>query len=269
MRHAVPTLLGLLLLLPASALAQDAPELHATYEMYAAGLHVAEVEVALQVGARHYAITIAYHTTGVASLFRPGHQLNSVVGTWNGAQPEPQQFRAVGQWRDGPNATVLNYVDGQPVIARLEPTDADKREPVPRTVQLNSIDSLSALALLVRRAQETGRCDATAHTFDGRRASNISAHTVDEETLGQSSLSMFSGPALRCDFIGQMVAGFLFADDTPADRKPLHGSAWLATVVPGAPPVPVRMDFETRWFGEAHMYLTHLAPVPSTEVAAH
>ena len=272
MRRFAPSLLGLLLglllLTPAPAAAQETPQIRATYEMYAAGLHVAEVSAAFNLGQHRYAIQLSYHTTGLVSWFRQGHQANSVAGTWDGRQPQPRQFRGDGVWRGDPNATLIDYVRGQPVIERLLSPPGDKREPIPPGLEANSIDSLSALALLIRQVQDTGRCDASARTFDGRRVSSISARTVGAETLGRSDLAIFSGTALRCDFVGRMVAGFLYRDSTPADRRPLRGSAWLASLVPNGPPIPVRMDFETRWFGEAHMYLTHLQTTPATEVAA-
>lgn len=268
MRRFAPSLLGLLLLIPTPAPAQDAPELNATYEMYAGGLHVAEVSASFSLTPTQYAIRLAYHTTGLVSLFRHGYQMNRVDGVWNRNLPQPEQFEGSGVWGGDDNATLIDYVNGQPVIERLVSPPADKREPVPPALQANSVDSLSALALLIHRVQTTGRCEASVHTFDGRRASEISARTVGEEILEPSSLSMFTGRAVRCDFVGQMLAGFLDRSG-PADRTPLHGSAWLATVIAGAPPVPVRMDFETRWFGEAHMYLTQLASVPQREVAVH
>jgi hypothetical protein len=105
------------------------------------------------------------------------------------------------------------------------------------------------------------------HTYDGRRATEVEAHSVGEETLDSTKRSIFAGRALRCDFAGRMLAGFKF-DDRPSDLKPLHGSAWLAPVVPGAPPLPVRMRFETRWFGDATMYLVHAEPKARGALAA-
>ena len=269
MRRFAICLLGFLLAAPAVAPAQDAPDLHATYEVYAAGLHVAEVSAAYRLEVGRYSIQLAFHTTGLVSVFRHGHQASSVAGVWSGGQPQPQEYQADGVWQGEDNATLVDYVAGQPIIQRLISPPEDRREPVPPALEANSIDTLSALALLIRRVQDTGRCETSAHTFDGRRVSDISARTAGEEILEPSDLSMFTGKTLRCDFIGQMVAGFLYRDDTAADRRPLHGSAWLANLVPGAGPVPVRMDFQTRWFGEAHMYLTHLQSEPATEVAAH
>jgi hypothetical protein len=274
MRCSAPRLLRLLLLVPVllvpiPAPAQDAPELHATYDIYAAGLHVAQVDVALGVGPSHYRLQLAYRTTGLVGFLHHGHQLNTVVGTWDAGKPQPRQFESIGVWGGDDKLTLIDYVHGEPLIRRLLPPRDQEREPVPLALQRNSVDSLSALALLIRRVDDTGRCDASVHTFDGHRASEITAHTVGEEILPPTDRSVFNGEALRCDFLGQMLAGFLYRDDTPSDRRPLHGSAWLATVVPGAPPVPVRLEFETRWFGYASMYLTMLSQAPPTKIAAH
>jgi hypothetical protein len=61
---------------------------------------------------------------------------------------------------------------------------------------------------------------------------------------------------LRCDFQGRELAGFLFGQDDPEHRQPLRGSAWLTPLHPGELPLPVRIAFQTRWFGWATMYLT-------------
>jgi hypothetical protein len=269
MRRAAPGFLALLLLIPVPAPARDAPGLHATYSLYAAGFHVAEMEATFGIGPRDYQVRLAYHTTGVVSFFHRGQQLNTVIGTWEAGQPQPQEFQSVGVWQGDDKVTLIDYLHGQPLVRRLIPPQDKEREPVPLSLQQNSVDSLSALALLIRRVADTGRCEASAHTFDGNRASEITARTAGEETLPPSDRSIFSGKTLRCDFLGQMLAGFLHEDSSPYDRRPLHGSAWLAEMVPGEPPVPVQMQFETRWFGEAHMYLTHLNLVPPTEIASH
>ncbi|HTB44831.1 MAG TPA: DUF3108 domain-containing protein [Acetobacteraceae bacterium] len=269
MRRAAPSLLALWLLIPVPALAQDVPETHARYNLYAAGFHVMELDAAFGFGPHHYQVQLAYHTTGVVSLFHHGHQLNTVVGTWDAGRPDPQQFHSIGVWQGEDKVTLIDYLHGQPLIRSLIPSQEKEREPVPLSLQQNSVDSLSALALLVRRVADTGRCEASVHTFDGNRASEITAHTVGEEMLPHNEHSSFTGKALRCDFVGQMLAGFLYQDSSAYDRRPLHGSAWLARLVPGAPPLPVEMQFETHWFGDAHMYLAHLDQVPPTTLAAH
>jgi hypothetical protein len=230
-------------------------EVHASYDTYAAGLDVAEVEAGFGLGPWSYQVRLAYHTTGFVGFFYRGHQFNEVDGSWRQGEPVPRSFSGDGEWRGQPRVARIDYQDGRPIIRALVPPNQDEREPVPDVLQANSIDTLSALAELIRHVADTGRCETVVHTYDGRRATEIVATTIGQETLAPTSRSMFKGTALRCDFTGRMLAGFKFHDDTAADRKPLHGSAWIATVVPGEPPVPVRMTFETRWFGDATMYL--------------
>ena len=98
------------------------------------------------------------------------------------------------------------------------------------------------------------------HTYDGRRVLALTAHTHGREMLAPTGRSIFSGQTLRCDFEGRELAGFLIGEDDPEHRQPLHGSAWLAPMAPDAPSLPVRIAFETRWFGMATMYLTHATP---------
>jgi hypothetical protein len=256
-------------LLPCIALAQAPapPALYASYETYAAGLPVAEVESGLSFGPEYYRMNLSYHTTGLAAVFVSGRQFNSVSGSWRGEHAAPDRFVGKGHWHGEDRIAEIDYVQGKPTIRQLVPPNVDEREPVPGSLQANSIDTLSALAELIHVVKDTGRCETTVHTYDGRRAVEIKARTVGEETLESTSRSSFAGKALRCDFSGRLLAGFKFGDDTARERNPMHGSAWLARVVAGGPPVPVRMTFETRWFGDAIMYLTGTGPGSAVKLA--
>jgi hypothetical protein len=103
-------------------------------------------------------------------------------------------------------------------------------------------------------------CDTEVHTYDGRRVLDVVARTRGTDRLDPTARSTFSGSALRCDFEGRELAGFLLGEDDTEHRRPLHGSAWLAPLMPNAPPLPVRIAFQTRWFGLATMYLTGAGP---------
>jgi hypothetical protein len=261
----------LFLLLPIAAFAQgpgSAPvSLHAQYETYAAGVHVAEVETGFSFDPRAYQISLAYRTTGVVGFFVRGHQLDTVNGSWTGGRATPSRFLGQGVWRGEDRLVEIDYQQTKPVIRQLVPPIVAEREPVPDSLQVNSIDTLSALAVLLRAVATTGRCETAVRTFDGRRAVEIEAHTVGEELLAPTTRSSFEGKALRCNFSGRMLAGFKFGDDRGRDGKPMHGSAWLAAAVPGGPLLPVRMAFETRWFGDAIMYLTNIGQGSELRVA--
>jgi hypothetical protein len=248
-----------------AALAQSSQR--ALYDTYADGLHVASTEAGFDIGATGYQMRLAYHTTGVVGFFYRGHQLSTVSGAWHGMQPVPSRFFGEGVWRGDSRIVDIAYDHGKPVIRQLVPPNADEREPVPDALQVDSVDTLSALAELMHVVAATGRCELKVRTYDGRRATEIEARTVEEEMLEPSQRSGFGGKALRCDFAGRLIAGFKFGGDREKDSKPLHGSAWLAAVVAGAPPVPVRMAFETRWFGNATMYLVSVAPAGDVKIA--
>jgi hypothetical protein len=258
-----------LLLLAAAPARAASGEVHAAYDTYAAGLNVAGVEAGFAIGPFSYQVRLAYHTTGLVGFFYRGHQFNQVAGSFDNEVPFPREFSGQGIWHGDPRATVIDYRDNRPMIRTMVPPNETEREPVPESLQVNSIDTLSALADLIRRVADTGKCETVVHTYDGRRATEITATTVGEEILPQTSRSMFSGPALRCDFSGRMLAGFKFEDNRAADTKPLHGSAWLAKVAPDSPPVPVKMAFETRWFGDATMYLKSVTVGAEAIAAVH
>jgi hypothetical protein len=257
-------------LLPCAALAQASAQptvsFHASYDTYAAGMHLAQVETGVSFGLRKYQANLGYHTTGMVGLFFRGHQFDLASGSWNGLQATPLRFVAEGAWRGVERHVEIEYQDGKPIILRLMPPNDAEREPVPDALQANTIDTLSALVELIRVVDSTGRCETAGRTYDGRRAVEIEAHTAGEEVLAPSSRSSFAGKALRCDFSGRMQAGFLFGDDRERLSRPMHGSAWLASIA-GEPPLPVRMAFETKWFGDATMYLTEINPGSDVKVA--
>lgn len=236
--------------------AQTAGPANATYDVYALGVPVAHLRAEFLVSSHDYRIDLSYHTTGlVGALFR-GWQASTVQGVWNGERPAPQRYTSDGFWRGQDRHVLIDYRGNEPIIRTLVPPNEEEREPVPPTLQVGSIDTLSAIALLIRQVERTGRCDTQVATYDGRRLADIVARTVGQETLTASRGMAFAGTALRCDFTGRLRAGFLHGQDPAQAERPLGGSAWLAQAVPGGPPLPVELSFETRWFGHATMYLT-------------
>jgi hypothetical protein len=251
--------LMLVTLLTAPARAEEPGDVHAVYRAYAGDLHVANVEAGFRFGPRSYQVRLAYHTVGLVGFFYDVQQLNTVTGSWTNDRTAPHEFSGDGIWRGLHRTTRINYHQGQPQVVSLVPPNEPDRQAVPSDLQTNTLDTLSALAELMRHVAATGSCDGTVHTYDGRRAGEAVSHTVGIEVLAPDDRSTFSGKALRCDFDEHMLAGFLVGDEA-TQRRPLRGSAWLARVVPGQLPLPVRLTLETRWFGDATMYLVEAGP---------
>ncbi len=255
------TFLLSMLAVPCAALGQSPPaSLHVSYATYAAGLRVAEVDAGFGLGPYTYQMNLAYQTTGFVGLVNRGHQLSTVSGTWHGADPVPSRFFGEGVWRGQRRVADIDYAHGLPSVRQLVPPNEVEREQVPNSLRENAIDTLSALVELIRNVGQSGRCETSVRTFDGRRATEIHASTAGEEVLEPTSRSSFVGRALRCDFAGRLLSGFKFGNDHDEDARTMHGSAWLAAAIPSGPPIPVKMTFETRWFGDATMYLIGAGP---------
>jgi len=231
------------------------PPMHLAFDAYAAGLNVIRLNVAVELSQHGYRVDVAYHTTGLFGAVISAQTDTWVTGDWSPEGVAPLRFYSYGTLRGRPRRTLIDYLSGQPQVKILEPPD-DDRDPVPANEQRDTIDTLSAMALLVRELARTGHCDGHATTFDGRRLSSIAVHDAGTVVLERDSSSIFTGPAHRCDFEGRQLAGFVHDVDREQLIRPQHGSAWLAAIASGEPLLPVRMSFHTRFFGDATMYLT-------------
>lgn len=243
-------ILPLLLLLPWPARA-----IEARYSVYAAGLTVVEVDAKFDVGGDRYAAELDYRSVGPLGLFSSSRQRTVVRGRLLDGRAVPSEFVSNGTLRGAPRATRIDYSGGQPQVMQLVPPNEAEREPVPPASQAGTVDSLSAMAALIAQVNATGRCEGQTTTFDGRRLAVLQAWTSGRQPLEPTGRSSYAGPTLRCEFSGVQRGGFLLNEDRAALEKPYRGSAWFAAPAPGAPMIPVRIAFSTRWFGDTTMYL--------------
>lgn len=270
--YSCPAILAALLLIalpPPPAAAQPAAipaVVHMTYNGTALGLDVMKVNAAVSIDRDGYRIATSFATTGLLSVFASGEQHSTVWGAWRAGQPAPQRFWSWGSLHGDPRETLIDYENGRPVLRRLTPSETGEREAVPEPARGNTIDSLSAIAFLVRRVADTGSCDGGTRVFDGRRLTEISAHTVGQVVPASGEAGPYHGETLRCDFTGHELAGFLH-DDSDWQRRPHGGTAWMARPVHGGPPVPVRLTFDSKWVGEITLVLTDAGPGPLPESA--
>lgn len=255
------SLMALALTAPLFATPATAEPFRATYSVVAAGMTVMEVEALIDLaGAEGYRIETSLRLAGMVRAFISGEQTTTGQGTWDGPRARPVRFVSDGVWRGQARRTVLEYPDGEPTVRTLVPPNEEEREPVSPEMQRGTMDAFGALALLSRTVAATQACDGNAAIFDGRRRSDFSARTGGWERLAGRSGS-WGGEALRCTFEGRVVAGFRLDDDQAEQwRRPQQGTAWLASVRPGTPPIPVRLEVPSRFFGRITAYLTRVAP---------
>jgi Protein of unknown function (DUF3108) len=242
----------ILLCLPVTARAEA---VRVQYAAYSTGLNVLRLDAEFAISPRDYRVHLVYRTSGAVGVLIRAEQDTFVEGVFVGDRPAPRRFYSFGHLRGRPRVTQIDYPNGRPEVRTLTPPNDEEREPVAASEQAGTIDSLSAMAQLVRQVNASGRCEGRSRTFDGRRLAELSAHTAGQETLEPTGRSSFAGPTLRCDFEGRQLAGFRLDADRTTAQRPRRGSAWFAAAVPGGPMIPVRMRFETDVIGSVTMYL--------------
>ena len=253
---AATTIAAAVLLTTLAAIKPAWAEAHLSYSAYSAGFNVLNIDASLDITPKTYRIEFTSRTAGAFSLLVSGEITTTVAGLRTLEGVAPTRSYSYGTFRGNPRRVQIDYVNGQPELRILEPASEANRDPVPSPLWRDTIDPESALASLIYRVNLTGRCETAVRTFDGRRLSEINAVTIGMEVLSPDRGSAFSGAALRCDFEGRQLAGFMHDADSAELKRVQHGSAWFAKVAPGGLSLPVRIGFSTRFFGTATMYLT-------------
>lgn len=233
---------------------------HAEYTGYAHGITVLKLAGDIMLTPGGYTAHVTFHTAGIVGMIVHADNDSSASGSFVFGQARPALFEGRGHLRGTDRLTRIRYEGGNPTIEALVPPAEQERTAVPPADALHTIDTLSAVASLIRQVGQSRHCDGSVTTFDGRRLATQIVHTTGPETLPPTSRSVFAGLATRCDFDGRQLAGFIRTENEDDLRKPRHGTAWLADLLPGAPPVPVRVAFENKLLGQVTLYLTSVTP---------
>lgn len=249
-----------LALLPLLCLSRPGWSTQLDYTVYVLGVPALEAGMTLDLAPASYRAAMEFHTIGLAAVAFRGRQEQHAQGGFANGRPVPLEYGAAGAWRGQERSARLTYRDEVPTVAALLPLRDVEREPVPSALLTGTLDPLSVMVGLLRVVADTGRCDGTARGFDGRRVVAYRATTMGEEVLVPSSRSVFSGRALRCDIVNEVLAGFRTGEDRASDAGPRRATIWLAPVLPGARSLPVRVSAETRLVGDAMIYLTRATP---------
>lgn len=226
------------------------------YDAYVAGFNILAIQAGLELTQTGYTLALHHATAGTIGALIHADMRSRADGAWQGTQPQPRRFVTDGLWRGDHHRIDIEYPSGNPVIRALIPDEADERDPVPESLRTATVDSLSAVAMLIHSVATTGKCDGKVTTYDGRRVVHTEAHTGGQEVLPLTDRSIYSGPSLRCDFDSQEVAGLPHDVDPVAAKRIQHASVWLAPILPSQPPLPVLLQLDTRFLGHVTLYLT-------------
>lgn len=243
-----------------AALALGAPgaramPFEAVYAVSQSGVTVMEVELTLDMSEAQYRLVSVSRARGIGRLFLPREQRAEAEGRLFGREVQPMRYLAEGEWRGTPRRTLLEFVGATPRPVVLEPPEGPDRIPVPPEAREGAIDSLSALVQLSRDAAATGRCDLAGAVFDGRRKMEWSSRTIGTDAPPVRGLT---GEALRCRLESRLVGGFRRGDDLERAGRPREADAWIATLGPGQPPMPLRVEFPSTFLGAFRLDLVRI-----------
>jgi hypothetical protein len=226
----------------------------ASYVFTVAGVTVMEARVDLDPGGpgMPYVIETRTRARGLATLFFRGEQVSHSEGVWRGATPVPRLHRSSGNWRGSPRRTQLDYgPGGTPRIAILEPVQDLERTPIAPEALAGTLDALSAMLQLSRQVRETGRCEAQARIFDGRRLTQLALST---DPVRQPD----GGGQPSCVIESRLIAGVPV--ERPEDARPMRSVVHFGNPAqPGAPMLPLRIELASRWWGTIQVALAQVS----------
>ena len=253
-------LLILLSCLSVPIAAPNAEAMRLGYTIYVLGVPVAEAALSVDLTASSYAIAMRYHTVGVIEVVSADHLEEHSSGRFEEGRPAPFEYASNGHLRGQYRVVGLTWRGDAPIVTEITPPDETERETVPVALRARTMDPLSSIVLLLHQVAQTGRCEATARTYDGRRLQLFEATTVGEEAVPRSRRSSFAGRGLRCEYTDRTLAGVRLGANRADSLRERRGTIWLARVAPATVSMPVRASVETRWLGAAMIYLTSASP---------
>lgn len=236
--------------LPAHATGQ----VNARYAVYLKGFHALNASASYEIQSWGYGATTQIKPVGFISLFVTMDLTSHVQGRFDAdGTVEPLLFDSGGISRGKHRHVRIEFTDGTPKVTVLEPAEED-REPVPSSDLPHTVDTLSAMMHLLHALSTTGTCNGTQSIFDGLRLTEMVAHGPTTDDIPQSEDEAYSGPAMRCDFVGRQIAGFIKNSPNRAKlASPQPGAAWFKNI-DGLGLVPVRIEFN-------HPKLGHISVV--------
>jgi hypothetical protein len=242
----------------------SAETLNAQYVIYAGGFKALAITATAETGQGIYGVRANLKTMGVVDWVVGFSQTLETRGALQkSAMPRLYVSDSVF-WRSR-HSTRLEYRDDGKIDTHLVPAKEsdDDRPPVPEGMKIGTVDPGTAFIVANRAAAEGGSpCRARIPVFDGRRRYNVVLEEDGVAAVEASSYSSFSGPALRCKFSMERLAGFQANPRFNAQTPPVS-VIYLARFGQSDLWLPVRLESDSR-FGNVigHLVQVDAAPRP-------
>lgn len=234
------------------------------YDLYAASLPAASLDIDLERTGSAYRVTGDLRTLGLADM-RVGWRVNQVTeGRLVDGRAAPARYINEGEYRDRPRVARMTY-DKVGIDVELTPTpEAEKRPPVAADQRQDTVDFMSAMVSLAFADSPEAACSGTRRIFDGRRRYDMTLTAGRSEHLAATRFSAYQGPALHCQVTVRHIAGFPPQGDGVDIPKSIF--MWLAREAKSGLVLPVRIQAATA-YGTAIVHLARLAAADERQAA--
>lgn len=219
------------------------------YEVYAGGMLGLEVDLRMALSETHYRSSFEAEIAGPYAWFMDFALRSEVEGLRDDAAVQPARFLSEAFKKEKLKRRVeITYLDDGSLQTSVDPEpDEDNRDDIPESLRLGTFDPLSAVLMLTEAVALQGNCDAVVPVFDGRRRFDLTAEDLGPADIESSKYQAYDGEARHCLVKFERVTGFKEGEMGVESSYPDNISVFLAAVVPGLPPVPVRMEMDHKY----------------------
>ncbi len=166
---------------------------------------------------RDYDVKTTIVTTGSFGTLYPFKAAYHSVGTYEKSAFKPQSYFNESHSLFHDRQKEIVYQNGIPVKRISTKNDYTRHDAITVDSQYESSnDLLSTFAELTYHIRQTGNCDFSRYSFNGKRYSKSIVKTVGTEKL---KTPYFKGKALKCQYalevLDDAAAGFLIKKDEP------------------------------------------------------
>lgn len=167
--------------------------------VFYAGFLVYSGSLAGKIADGRYTVAYEAETRGVLRLVTSTETWNEVVGVLRDGRFHALTYRDRVRWKKKHTAVQVAFGPGGAVrTTSTPPFEARNRRPIPKSLSAGAIDPLTTLLAGMADTVEGEPCRWTHRVYSGRRLVRLEFEHLGRERLLNDSLTMYSGPAVKC-----------------------------------------------------------------------
>lgn len=231
------------------------PPIITTYDVYVGGVHLVKADILFQEQKPKYHLHIQTRSYGMWHDLFPWDAVLDAEGKIKKDRFVPAVYTDLDIWKKRPKLTKLDFDTKGNVTPSFDPPSHDEnREIVTAEQRRGSLDPITGLLQMLANIALKNSCNVTVPLFDGKRRFDVSGTDDGTEDIDEADYNAYKGPARLCNVDFTMIAGewkdretsgFWKKNDKENGREPFH--IWLASVAPGLPDLPVRLQSGSVW----------------------